>query len=408
MLELTRRLHEHLEDVHDTAKLFALATEYDKRGQCAAAVPFYLRCADNEWEDTLLQYTCLLRMAIMYHRLGRRTGTVEGILQNAITLRPDRPEAWYWLCSWCVEKSHWKRAFMYAASGLLCEEPTDDIDCKYPGRFGLLYFDALADWKIRGIEESKEKTFEAKTWYNGYKDPEYLKKFDDLLLEHGYPQNIRYNSSLYSNWKIYFPGLEYIEKNYSRRLQDMIVLSLLKGKRNGTYLQIGALFGDRLNNTYLLEKDFEWTGTTIEKNPRVSIEHKKIRKNGFICKDPMSIDYTDFLEYSGSELIIDYLQVDHGFDSMNLVMEKIPFSEYKFRIVTFGMRQISGEDREVYKTRMRKNGYTLLAESINTSPTPHKTGLEDVWVNLPLLDGELYNKVVSEQGKYITDGWFYE
>jgi len=51
--------------------------------------------------------------------------------------------------------------------------------------------------------------------------------------------------------------LENIEKSNGQALQDMFVLSVLKGKKNGTYLEIGAQEPIFQNNTAILEKDFE-------------------------------------------------------------------------------------------------------------------------------------------------------
>ena len=45
-----------------------------------------------------------------------------------------------------------------------------------------------------------------------------------------------------------------INENNSQAYQDMFILSMLDGKENGTYLEIGAYDGKDLSNTYLLEK----------------------------------------------------------------------------------------------------------------------------------------------------------
>lgn len=44
----------------------------------------------------------------------------------------------------------------------------------------------------------------------------------------------------------------------------MFVLSILNGKTNGTYLEIGAHTLIDVNNTYLLESVFNWRGVPIE------------------------------------------------------------------------------------------------------------------------------------------------
>jgi len=61
-----------------------------------------------------------------------------------------------------------------------------------------------------------------------------------------------------------FKGSNSLETNYSEVFQDIFVLQCLNGKKGGTYLEIGA--GDPINgsNTYLLEKELEWTGLSID------------------------------------------------------------------------------------------------------------------------------------------------
>ena len=407
MLELTRLLNEHVEDVSDTKVLFDLASEYDRMGQCAAAVPFYLRAADKEWEDTLLQYTCLVRMGAMYYRMGRRWSTTDAILQDAVALRPDRPEAWYWLAKCAKEKSKWKECLMYAVMGLRADSESN-IDCKYPGKFALYYYEAISDWHIRGTETSKEKTFKAKYFYDGLRDSKYEDQFDLLIESQKWPQKIAYTQDLAENFKYCFNGIDDIKKNYSRRLQDMIVLTLLDGKRNGSYLEIGAKFADHNNNTYLLETQFGWTGHTIEEHPRVMQDYKKKRNNHIMIKNPVDVDYHDFLWSHGSDNVIDYLQIGHGYKSYKLLMEKIPFDEYRFKVITFNIPDIHPTEFDKYRNKLRQKGYTCLYENIfcsKTSPSPYYT--EDIWVYLPLIDNALFHEMQSGNHSLMIDRCFY-
>lgn len=51
---------------------------------------------------------------------------------------------------------------------------------------------------------------------------------------------------------------------YSQLGQDQWVIRTLKGKENGTFLDIGAYDGKYHSNTLALENDFGWTGWLIE------------------------------------------------------------------------------------------------------------------------------------------------
>ena len=68
-------LNEHVMDPKNTEKMYSLACEYDKLSQGAAAVSFYIRAADLEEKDTLLQYKCMIGASQCYARMGRRKYT---------------------------------------------------------------------------------------------------------------------------------------------------------------------------------------------------------------------------------------------------------------------------------------------------------------------------------------------
>ena len=53
---------------------------------------------------------------------------------------------------------------------------------------------------------------------------------------------------------------------YSQLGQDLFVLIELGNKKEGFFIEIGAGDGFYLSNTYLLEKNFGWTGILVEPN----------------------------------------------------------------------------------------------------------------------------------------------
>lgn len=55
-----------------------------------------------------------------------------------------------------------------------------------------------------------------------------------------------------------------VDSARGQALQDLFVVALTQGKTNGTFLEIGAAHPVHSNNTYLLETEFGWSGTSID------------------------------------------------------------------------------------------------------------------------------------------------
>lgn len=68
----------------------------------------------------------------------------------------------------------------------------------------------------------------------------------------------------------------------SQHKQDEFIAEYFNNKREGVFVDIGAHDGESLSNTYVLEKEFGWSGICIEPMPH---EFKKLAE----CRD--SINY---------------------------------------------------------------------------------------------------------------------
>jgi FkbM family methyltransferase len=53
-------------------------------------------------------------------------------------------------------------------------------------------------------------------------------------------------------------------RSWSQLFQDLFVIFLLKGKRNGFFVEFGATNGLNASNTVVLERDFQWKGILAE------------------------------------------------------------------------------------------------------------------------------------------------
>lgn len=76
-------------------------------------------------------------------------------------------------------------------------------------------------------------------------------------------------------------------KSYSQIKQDQWILTKLNHKKDGFFVDIGAFDGVELSNTYLLEKEYEWSGVCLECNPDILPTLCKNRKAA-ICDRPIS------------------------------------------------------------------------------------------------------------------------
>ena len=129
---------------------FWLAYEYEKIGQNAAALSYYLRCAEIS-KDRDLVYECLLKSWLMLNRTGRREWYEHQQLLTAITQHPKRPEAYFLLSRYHEYKEEWKECYYYASVGLeLCDFnlPKLRTDVDYPGEFALLFQKAFSSWYV--------------------------------------------------------------------------------------------------------------------------------------------------------------------------------------------------------------------------------------------------------------------
>lgn len=97
-------------------------------------------------------------------------------------------------------------------------------------------------------------------------------------------QQIEYYKYLIKDLIIRDKGFNFeISQIKSQNLQDLIVLDLLNFKSEGTFIEAGACDGIINSNTYLLEKEFSWSGLLVE--PLQNYYDKLIKNRDSICKN---------------------------------------------------------------------------------------------------------------------------
>ena len=190
--------------------------------------------------------------------------------------------------------------------------------------------------------------------------------------------------------------LQYFGASKAQLWQDLFVLSELEFKRNGFFVEFGAANGIDLSNTYLLEKDFKWTGILAEP---AKYWHSELKKNrsAFIEDKCVWIDSTSTLTFnetstpelstiasfssgdmhrqsreSGREYrvetislndllikynaphYIDYLSIDTEGSEFS-ILNSLDFEKFSFKVIT--CEHAYTKERENIKSLLESHGY---------------------------------------------------
>lgn len=373
----------YISDPENPLYNFALGRWYENQGHTAAAAGYYVRTAEFS-KDDLLCYEALLRVGICFSQQGSRTFVVKGLFLRAISLIPDRPEA-YFLLSECYEHNKdWQEAYTFASMGeklKVKDFPQLRTNVDYPGTYGFLFEKAVAGWWIGLYDESLYLFRKLRKATNML--PKHIQSVQNNLNNLGlvvHKEPLTYYGSMYEKLKVKFPGSIDIKRNYSQCYQDMFVLTMLNGLHGGNYLEIGC--GDPFygNNTALLE-ELGWTGISIDLDIDKTNKFAKERKNHVITADAIKVDYNSIL--SGD---YGYLQIDCDPPLTSLeVLLRIPFDKHRFAVITFEHDAYYSEGiRERSRDYLNSLGYKMIVGDI----APDKyCNFEDWWIHPDLTDG---------------------
>jgi hypothetical protein len=134
--------------------------------------------------------------------------------------------------------------------------------------------------------------------------------------------------------RLKFQESDSIKRNFSQAGQDLFVLSILDGKRDGVFLDLGCHEPIYINNTYLLESSFGWKGLSIDIDESV-FKLFVFRKTKTLCADCTKLDWDWVLETLGTAKV-DYLSLDLEPPEVTLeCLRTIPFERIEFSVITF-------------------------------------------------------------------------
>lgn len=164
--------------------------------------------------------------------------------------------------------------------------------------------------------------------------------------------------------------------SYSQAWQDIFVLVVLDGLSGGRYLEIGAGDARSINNTYLLESVYGWSGLSLDIDPRAVRSYKIHRRNRCVLADACEVDFHNLFSTEDFGSHVDYLQVDIEPSTNSLIaLKRVMQSGLRPRVVTFETDfydpeippEISQQVRQESREFMRSYGYVLIAGDIGTT-----------------------------------------
>lgn len=108
---------------------------------------------------------------------------------------------------------------------------------------------------------------------------------------------------------------------YSQCEEDIFLNTFVfKNKKNGVYIELGALDGVLYSNTKFFEDTLQWTGILIEPHPEKFKKLKTCRSNNFLFNDLVSchkepLEFRYFLDYHAAVSGVESTLSQHHFDT---------------------------------------------------------------------------------------------
>ena len=394
---------------------YNLGLEYFADGHFASAMTFFLRSAElgdaSEYKNKNLIYESLIYVAECLSKMGRRKTSLKTALLNAIAFDPKRCEAYYMLSQWSeiVSDYHNCLAMAYLSLEMHTIQKNEGIEELLGIKdYKIKYQIAFSLWWVGRFNESRNAFFALSNDYGTSMDDSYIEMVQGNITRLGSGDKfIPYTQDKKESLKFKFDGYEKLERNYSQTLQDMFIMYMTQGKRNGTYLEIGSADPSYGNNTKILEDTFNWVGTGIEILANEVEKHKEERKNPVICANALEVDYNELLKSMSKEYgnggVFDYLQVDCEPPSVSFdILKMIPFDKYKFAVVTFEhdyYADISKSIRTESRAYMESKGYVLAIGNVSMNDDcPY----EDWWVHPELVDKKVLDKIQNKDNEVVN------
>ena len=191
--------------------------------------------------------------------------------------------------------------------------------------------------------------------------------------------------------------------------QDIFAIKMSNHKRNGVFVEIGSQNYRHTNNSYGLEKQYNWSGLMVEYDGKYLSEYKAYRTNSHhIIQDATTINFKNEFEKLSFPKEIDYLQIDLDVDNRSTLttLENIDsqvMNDYKFAAVTFEHDIYRGDyfnTREISRNIFERRGYIRVFSDVKQE---NSFQFEDWYVHPDLVDMNYVNDIKRDESLHSYD-----
>lgn len=196
-----------------------------------------------------------------------------------------------------------------------------------------------------------------------------------------------------TRFKLPFAGSGSLERHFSQAGQDLFVLEVLDGKCGGVFLDLGCNHPIMINNTFLLEKEFGWSGLCFDVDPQFQ-SFFAFRSAPMIVADCTRLDWDEIADRAGTSSF-DYLSLDLEPPLTTLEgLKNIPFGKVDFSVITFEHDAYrAGEDvRGPSRKILEEYGYVRVCSNVRLAGLE----FEDWYVNPAKVKPDRYTAVRCE------------
>jgi hypothetical protein len=190
--------------------------------------------------------------------------------------------------------------------------------------------------------------------------------------------------------------------------QDIFVRTMLHGKQQGYFLEIGSNHPKEINNTYLLEKQLSWRGIMVEYDAAFLPLYALHRPLSIHCiNDATKVDYLSLFESHSFPSHLDYLQIDLEVSNGSTIgtlqlLDHTIMDNYTFATITFEHDSYRGnhfDTRQTSRDLFNRRGYQLLFPDVKNNGNV----FEDWYVHPQLVDNHLIQRFQTTDSLEYTE-----